>query len=80
MEYCFAKNDDFLGLSSFDSPFLRATATLETGIHVVTHFPWLMTIVKMLPDYVLPAMVLQVWKFKRVSHLRFVKLARTDDH
>lgn len=80
LEYCFAKNDDFLGLPDFDSPFLRATATLETGIHVVTHFPWLMAFALSLPDFVLPSMVMQVWNFKRVRcvhPINWFRLMRT---
>jgi len=66
MEYCFSKNHNFLDIPDFHSPFLEAVNNLETGVHVLVHFPWLLPIAKSLPEAILPAQVRLVFDFKKV--------------
>jgi hypothetical protein len=66
MEYCFSKNHNFLDIPDFRSPFLEAVNNLETGVHVLVHFPWLLPIAKSLPEAILPAQVRLVFDFKKV--------------
>jgi hypothetical protein len=66
MEYCFSKTHNFLDIPDFRSPFLEAVNNLETGVHVLVHFPWLLPIAKSLPEAILPAQVRLVFDFKKV--------------
>lgn len=66
MEYCFARNNNFLDIPNFRSPFLEAVSNLETGVHVLIHFPWLLPIAKSLPKIILPTQVKLVFDFKQV--------------
>jgi hypothetical protein len=66
MEYCFAESYNFLDSPGFFSSFLVALNQLEGTVHIMTHFPWILPIVKALPDFALPASFLPVINFERV--------------
>lgn len=67
MQYCFARNDDFLGSSDFKSPILKATEKQITGYHIISQFPWILNLVLALPDMMCPEIVLLAVRFQRVS-------------
>jgi len=66
MEYCFAKNHNFLEFPDFHSPFLKAVYNSESSIHVLMHFPWLLPLVKALPESLLPSQFMLIFNFQKV--------------
>lgn len=66
-EYCFAKGYDFLSSPDFLSPFPGAIRGLQRMTHILTHFPWILPILKALPDFLLPANFMAMANFKRVN-------------
>lgn len=66
MEYSFARNEDFLALPTFDSPFLRAMHELQLGFHFLRYFPGILAISEFLPKFSLPPSVKTMLDFKLV--------------
>ncbi len=67
MQYCFARSHSFLDLPDFKSPFLQAIHQLEQTFHLAIHFPWIAPIVKCLPDFLMPRIIMPFLEFERVS-------------
>ena len=65
MEYCFARNQNFLDIPDFRSPFLEAVSSLECATHLLMHFPWLLPLLKSLPESLLPSNAVLVLDFKK---------------
>lgn len=50
MEYCFARNYGFALEEDFNPDYMKALKGLTTGAHTFIAFPWLMKIMKTLPE------------------------------
>ncbi|RYC62790.1 hypothetical protein CHU98_g3420 [Xylaria longipes] len=51
-EYCFERRYNFVQEPNFKSPFVRALVDLLDGVHWITQFPWLTTMMDWMPDTV----------------------------
>ncbi|KAJ2997326.1 hypothetical protein NUW58_g683 [Xylaria curta] len=52
IEYCFEKQYNFIHEPNFQVPLVKSLFDLLEGVHWVTQFPWLVTIMGLLPDAV----------------------------
>ncbi|KAK1143049.1 hypothetical protein N8T08_007113 [Aspergillus melleus] len=50
VRYCFDQSYGFLDAPDFKSPFVQAMIDLLDGVHLVTQFPWVMSILNALPE------------------------------
>lgn len=70
VEYCFDRAYRFIELPDFRAFFIDAMNELLNGVHVVTQFPWISSMINYLPDWVVtmlqPGMT-SVIKFNNVS-------------
>ena len=68
--YSFAMSYDFQDYPDFVAPFTKSIKLLAQSLHLVGHFPWVLSILQSLPDSVVgilnPAMV-PVFQFQKVS-------------
>ena len=68
--YSFAMSYDFQDYPDFVAPFTKSIKLLAQSLHLVGHFPWILSILQSLPDSVVgilnPAMV-PVFQFQNVS-------------
>lgn len=64
MEYSFAKGHDFLSSPDFFSPFPEYLRDFQGTVHVLTHFPWMLPVLKALPYSILPPGILAMANFK----------------
>jgi cytochrome P450 len=65
MEYCFAQHHDFLSAPEFSSPFLESVHQLESTAHIMMHFPVLIKIMRLVPDFLLPGKAMPIIQFER---------------
>lgn len=67
--YSFAMSYDFQDYPDFVAPFTKSIKLLAQSLHLVGHFPWILTLLQSLPDSVVgvlnPAMV-PVFQFQGV--------------
>lgn len=68
--YSFAMSYDFQDYPDFVAPFTKSIKLLAQSLHMVGHFPWVLSLLQSLPDSVVgvlnPAMV-PVFQFQNVS-------------
>lgn len=70
--YTFAKSYDFLDYPGFVAPFTSAIRELAYSIHVSTHFPWFLALLKSIPESyvaILNPPMKAVFEFHGVSSL-----------
>ena len=72
VEYCFDQSYQFIDSPNFRAFFVDAWNNLMNGVHVVTQFPWILSVMNCLPDSVIkklqPGMT-SVISFNNVSIL-----------
>ena len=68
--YCFARSYDFLSYPHFLAPFTTSLRWLMHSFHVMTHFPWVVTLTTSIPQPVLATVnraMQPVFQFQNVS-------------
>lgn len=74
MQFAFGRSYHFVLCKDFDSNFIRALRDLAAGVHLFINFPWLMKIMKALPEDGLGALnpqVKAVFDFRKVRSLLY---------
>lgn len=73
--YSFAISYDFQDYPDFVAPFTKSIKLLAQSLHLVGHFPWVLSLLQSLPDSVVavlnPAMV-PVFQFQNVRSLPYI--------